>query len=341
MNETRLKRESGAAEFLLATPPGKGAIAVITLFAPQSAEIVQSFFVPKSGKPLASYGPGTIAYGTIFEEDVIVCPIREEEMEIHCHGSSAAVERLKGFLTEQGAREISVSEWVANHLNSKTENQKRAFEALLGAETGKIAAILWDQFQGAYEKAVQAGEETQRWEELARHLTRPWKVVMVGRPNVGKSSLFNRILGFPRAIVFEQAGTTRDLLKEKTVLSGWSVELTDTAGLHEACDLIECEGIRRARAEMNAADLILWIREVTDRQNAPDSEPDFPSGKRVLRVWNKADLLPAQEWQEAKPEEDEIFVSALNETGIEALLTKIIRTLIPEEPPAGTGMKIE
>lgn len=335
------------AEFLTQTPPGKGAIAVISLFAKEPAKIVSAFFVSRSGRPLGEYLPGEIVYGTIFEEDVLVCPVSENEMEIHCHGSQAAVARLETFLKEQGARESSREAWVERKFPEKTENQRRAFLALLGAETEKIARILHDQFDGAFERALESGEDTQKWDELALHLTKPWKVVMVGKPNAGKSSLFNRILGFPRAIVYEKAGTTRDILREKTVLDGWNVELVDTAGLHESQDEIEREGMRRAWLEIESADLILWIREALERQNAAEISdfPNFPKEKRILTVWNKADLLPKSEQNglETQTEtemETEIAVSALQETGMERLLERIVRTLIPEEPRPGTGMRI-
>lgn len=334
------------AEFLTQTPPGKGAIAVVSLFAEDPAKIVSSFFTPRSGRPLGEYPPGEIVYGTIFEEDVLVCPVSENEMEIHCHGSQAAVARLGELLVEQGAQEISREMWIRRNFLEKTENQRLAFQALLGAETEKIARILHDQFDGAFERAVKAGEDTQKWDELACRLTKPWKVVMVGKPNVGKSSLFNRILGFPRAIVYEKAGTTRDILREKTVLDGWNVELVDTAGLHESADEIEREGIRRARMEIESADLILWIREAQERRDASEiSEylniPNILKEKRLLTVWNKADLVSESEWNGMETlTETEIAVSALQETGLEQLLERIVRTLVPEEPLPGTGIRL-
>ncbi len=334
------------AEFLTQTPPGKGAIAVVSLFAEDPAKIVSSFFAPRSGRPLGEYLSGEIVYGTIFEEDVLVCPVSENEMEIHCHGSQAAVARLGELLEEQGAEEISREMWIRRNFLEKTENQRLAFQALLGAETEKIARILHDQFDGAFERAVKAGEDTQKWDELACHLTKPWKVVMVGKPNVGKSSLFNRILGFPRAIVYEKAGTTRDILREKTVLDGWNVELVDTAGLHESADEIEREGIRRARMEIESADLILWIREAQERRDASEiSEfldiPNILKEKRLLTVWNKSDLVSKSEWNGMEMlTEAEIAVSALQETGMELLLERIVRTLVPEEPLPGTGIRL-
>lgn len=330
------------SEFLLTTPPGKGAIAVVTLFSENPARIVGEFFAPRSGKALDTYPSGSIVYGTIAEEDVLVCPIRQSEMEIHCHGSLAAVERLKEFLRARGASEITQEEWLTCSVGERfqTENQRRAFLVLSEAQTAKIASILWEQAEGAYERALETGQNTEIWDTLAQHLTRPWKVVMAGRPNVGKSSLFNRILGFPRAIIYEKAGTTRDILREKTVLDGWLVELVDTAGLHLAEDEIEREGIRRARAEIAQADLILWIREPAEYGNKEAKKSPFPAEKKVLTVWNKADLLTEETRTAVTSDENALAVSALYETGLDTLLNRIIRTLVPVEPSPGTGMKL-
>ncbi|MDO4629681.1 MAG: 50S ribosome-binding GTPase [Planctomycetia bacterium] len=355
------------SEFLLTTPPGKGAIAVVTLFSENPARIIGEFFTPRSGKALDVYPPGSIVYGTIAEEDVLVCPIRQSEMEIHCHGSLAAVERLKEFLRARGTSEITQEEWLTRSVGERfqTENQRRAFLALSEAPTAKIASILWEQAEGAYERALETGQNTEIWDTLALHLTRPWKVVMAGRPNVGKSSLFNRILGFPRAIIYEKAGTTRDILREKTVLDGWMVELVDTAGLHLAEDKIEREGIRRAQAEIAQADLILWIREPAEYGVSEKTEckteskmidvsemvgisvtvgisetSPFPAEKKVLTVWNKADLLTEETRTAVTSDENALAVSALHETGLDTLLNRIIRTLVPVEPPPGTGMKL-
>ncbi len=325
------------AEFLLTTPSGKGAIAVLTLYAENPARIVSAFFTTRSGKTIESFRPGNIVYGTILEEDALVCLVRENELEIHCHGSIAAVERLKELLRNAGAKECSRETWIARNFPGWTENQRRAFAALLKTETEKTAAILWDQVRGAFERAVENGEDTARWNEISAHLTRPWKVAMVGEPNVGKSSLFNKILGYPRAIVFEKAGTTRDVLCEKTVLDGWPVELIDTAGLHETRDMIEMEGIRRARLEIETADLILWIRDAADWNNSPETVP-FLTNKKVLAIWNKADLVP--EAVRSGTFGNQIAVSALDGTGIDEMLKRIVRTLVPVEPPQGTGMEV-
>src|SRR5690606_28197244 len=84
-------------------------------------------------------------------------------------------------------------------------------------------------------------------------------VVIAGAPNAGKSSLLNRLAGYEAAIVTDIPGTTRDVLRERIHIDGMPLHVLDTAGLREVGDVVEAEGIRRARAHMSQADLILFV----------------------------------------------------------------------------------
>ena len=114
-------------------------------------------------------------------------------------------------------------------------------------------------------------------------------VVIAGKPNAGKSSLLNRLAGEDIAIVTELPGTTRDLLRQQVHLDGLPVNIIDTAGLRTAADIVEAEGIRRAKVEMQRADRVLYVMDAaTDPQaEAADLPPDIP----VTWVMNKMDLL--------------------------------------------------
>lgn len=116
-----------------------------------------------------------------------------------------------------------------------------------------------------------------------------YQVVIVGKPNAGKSSLMNRLSGEETAIVTEIAGTTRDVLRERINVDGLAVELVDTAGLRENPDRIEAEGIRRARKAMAEADAVLWIQDATEATPGRIEEP-VPDGIPVTIVRNKIDL---------------------------------------------------
>ena len=116
-----------------------------------------------------------------------------------------------------------------------------------------------------------------------------YQVVIVGKPNAGKSSLMNRLSGEETAIVTEIAGTTRDVLRERINIDGLAVELVDTAGLRDNPDRIEEEGIRRARKAMAEADAVLWIQDAIETVPGRIEEP-VPEGVPVIIVRNKIDL---------------------------------------------------
>ena len=125
-----------------------------------------------------------------------------------------------------------------------------------------------------------------------RMLRDGYQVVIVGKPNAGKSSLLNLLSGQEAAIVTEVAGTTRDILREQIDIDGLGVELVDTAGLRNDPDRIEREGIRRARKALESADAVLWIQDASDPDHG-DIDEDLPDGVPVTVVRNKIDLVDA------------------------------------------------
>jgi tRNA modification GTPase len=143
------------------------------------------------------------------------------------------------------------------------------------------------------------------------------QVVIAGRPNAGKSSLLNALAGSDAAIVTEIPGTTRDLLRERIHVDGLPIHVVDTAGLRDTEDLIEIEGLRRARMEMSRADLVLYVVDSTLGFGTGE-EAGLPSGAATLVVWNKADLPEAQ----PLPELDHhpaVAISALTGAGLPEL----------------------
>lgn len=151
-----------------------------------------------------------------------------------------------------------------------------------------------------------------------RRLRDGFRVVIVGPPNAGKSSLMNRLSGDDTAIVTEIAGTTRDILRENIDIDGLAVELIDTAGLRDNPDVIEREGIRRARQAMAAADAVLWIRDIADPGDDQAAET-LPEGIPVLVVNNKCDLVAGQ----APADGDALVLSAKTGAGIDALRRRL------------------
>ena len=128
--------------------------------------------------------------------------------------------------------------------------------------------------------------ETRRGVRLADGL----KVAIVGRPNAGKSSLLNALAQSERAIVTPIAGTTRDVLRETVSLDGAVLELADTAGLRDTHDEVEREGVRRARAELARADLVLLVTEAAHAEADLDLLAELPANVARLAIVNKIDL---------------------------------------------------
>lgn len=152
---------------------------------------------------------------------------------------------------------------------------------------------------------------------VGRVLRDGYRIVLVGKPNVGKSSLMNRLSGEDTAIVTDVAGTTRDILREYIDIDGLSVELVDTAGLRDDPGVIEQEGIRRAREALQSADAVLWIQDASRPQQSVLNE-HVPDGTPVLVVQNKCDLA-----NPSTATADTISLSARTGAGIDALRDRI------------------
>ena len=153
------------------------------------------------------------------------------------------------------------------------------------------------------------------------------QVVIAGKPNAGKSSLLNALAGIERAIVTDIAGTTRDVLHEKITLKGLPITLTDTAGLRETGDIVEKEGIRRAIKEIEQADLLLLVYDLSQGEDplklAQEYFAEHIEPKRLMLIGNKCDLMETVSHIEDFNGFRHIMVSAKQETGVQALIEAI------------------
>jgi tRNA modification GTPase len=279
-------------------------------------------------------------------KDEVVLVVKQTDpvpwLELHCHGG---VEVVRLFLESLEGRGVRVCSWQRlEQLTSGNPVQSLAAGSLAKAVTVRTASILLDQYHGAFEQSLQRIhaaldsnqlqeasrflDELTRWIPVGRHLTMPWRVVVAGAPNVGKSSLVNALAGYQRSIVAATPGTTRDLVTTLLAVDGWPIELTDTAGLRDGAGTLEGQGMDRARMAVADTDCCLWVMDAS----SPPIWPEVAS-ERVRVIANKIDLPAAWDIQQA-----DRAVSALTGTGISELLQSLAHWLVPETPPAGAAV---
>ena len=252
----------------------------------------------------------------------------ESVLELHGHGGPLVMSSIVEAIVAMGARRAEPGEFSQRaFLNDKLDlTQAEAIADLINAGTTQAARAALRSLSGAFSNAVDALAEQlvrlrmhvdfpeeeidflsddlllRRLDECAdafallqeqaqqgRVLRDGFQVVIVGKPNAGKSSLLNLLSGQDAAIVTEVAGTTRDILREQIDIDGLAVELVDTAGLREDPDRVEEEGIRRARSALQSADAVLWIQDATDPEPGEIDE-SIPADVPVTVVHNKIDL---------------------------------------------------
>ncbi|MBK6597117.1 MAG: tRNA uridine-5-carboxymethylaminomethyl(34) synthesis GTPase MnmE [Proteobacteria bacterium] len=164
-------------------------------------------------------------------------------------------------------------------------------------------------------------------------------VVLAGRPNAGKSSLLNRLAGYDAAIVTPIPGTTRDVVRERIEIDGMPLHVLDTAGLREAQDAVEVEGVRRAHAEMAKADGVLFVID-----SAADPEADayraereaLPTGVPVTLVFNKIDLVDVLSLANTISGPRRIAVSATTGQGLASLRDHLKQAMQFQTPASGS-----
>ena len=262
----------------------------------------------------ASQGEGGLADGHVFAEHKLDLVQAEAIADLINSGTAQAARAALRSLS--GAFSTSISA-----LADQLLHLRMYVEAAIDFPEEEVDFLADDALQKRLVECSAAFEALQQQATVGRVLRDGYRVVIVGKPNAGKSSLLNRLSGEEAAIVTEVAGTTRDILREQINIEGLAVELVDTAGLRSDPDRIEEEGIRRAREAMLSADAVLWLQDANEPAET-ELEEAVPDNVPVTVVRNKIDL--SGEAPGRGGDDDSIVnISAKSGLGIDALRERI------------------
>ena len=336
----------------VATPEGRGGIAIIRLSGSGSWALAQKLFAPQNDMDWEHIPGFSLRYGHIVDpethkiyDEVLLALMREnasytrEEMaEIQCHGGFLAARRILTLLIANGAKlaepgeftkraffhgriDLSQAEAVIETINAIDErdldfsltrlkgDRGRCFLAIreellnLIAETEAVIDFPEDGLDDTVAVTIAArvgallaeiNREIKKAEE-GKVYRQGIATAILGKTNVGKSSLMNAVLREERAIVTDIPGTTRDVIEDTVILSGIPLKIMDTAGIRATADPVEKIGVDRSREALARADLILFVID----HNGLDSEEEqllaSCAGKKVIVVCNKSDAVAYDE----------------------------------------------
>lgn len=162
--------------------------------------------------------------------------------------------------------------------------------------------------------------------EAGRRLRGGLRVAIIGKPNVGKSSLLNRLVRASRSIVTPIAGTTRDTIEDSILIEGIPVTIIDTAGIHDSTDPVEQEGIKRSRDEMDRADIILLMTDTEHTDVLSQIRENDRHDRRLVIVHNKIDNYGREPLVDLRENVPHIYISALTGAGMDQLVQQLART---------------
>jgi len=347
------------------TPPAEGGINIIALSGPAAPRILDGMFHSQRGRRASEMKPGHLLYGTlhrgesVLDEVVLECaqgpPVHE--YRINCHGGYLAARRILDALQASGVRAGSWGEILSRKqaVGEIDAVRREAAELIQRCPTMLAAQVILDQYHGALSQAVPeasasltngrdpdpAAESLRcllRTARFGRGLFEYARLVLTGRPNVGKSTLVNALLRFERVIVHHATGTTRDAIEEVVSIKGLPFTLVDTAGIRPARNPIEQEGMRRGMEEMHSADVVLLLFDGSEPLRREDERIlKRPPPERTIPVVNKCDLPLSLSVEDlarrmrARP----LVISAAVGTGLEVLETRILETAYGGLPEPG------
>ena len=355
----------------IATPAGKGGVAIIRISGKSPLVITEKMFSPTGKTKVADFEPykmytGKIDGGNFSDFGLCVyfkAPASytgEDVVEFHCHGGENVARGIlkrtffygarsagRGEFTKRaflnGKLSLSSAEGVANMINGESDAEVKAGYLLYTEKlTSAVRAVQADlkTLLAGVDVSVDYPEEDieeQHIEELCASLkeieTRlsallagyatgkkiksGVTVALCGKPNTGKSSLLNTLLGYDKAIVSSVAGTTRDAVEGTLEINGRKFNLYDTAGVRESGDAIESIGIERAESIIRSADVAVFVVDLSMGITEEDARVlEIIKDKPIIKVVNKIDIAGNTSKTDA-----DAYVSALTGEGVETLKT--------------------
>ncbi|MFH0963864.1 MAG: GTPase [Planctomycetota bacterium] len=339
-----MSRATGDSAWAFETAEGAGGIAVISIAGARAFEVLSRAFRP-ARKEKGRLEAGRLVYGFIERDgevldEVVVAPFPEGNAfyrgpcaEVNCHGGAVASREVGRYLTELGATALDHEAFMERYC-SLTLCQRHALRMLTRAGTQTAMRAAMEAFAGAGERrmgeiralagaegasALGLIERTIREAERAEALFRPRRLAVVGPANVGKSSLVNVLLGEERLLVDAAPGTTRDTVEVSMALAGWPVTVFDTAGIREAGDEVESEGVERALEAARNADVVVVVLDARRPEIAVLERVKKLARGPVVAALNKMDLLEGGETPTVASGEVGVLTCALTGAGVRAL----------------------
>lgn len=359
----------------VATPHGKGGVAMIRISGSDALAIGDKIFGRKNGKKLSEAESAKMVYGEIIDptcgesvDDGMAAVFRaphsftgENTVELYCHGGSFVTRKILAIALASGARMAEAGEFtrrafvngklglaeaealgallsagsdtqlrlahggLKGHLAQKT---REVYEGLKQITAGIYAAIDFpdedlneysrDEIRAVVAASAQAVGKLIATYGTGHAIAEGVPTVICGRANVGKSSVYNRIVGYDAAIVTDIQGTTRDVLRERATLGSVTLELCDTAGLRKTEDAVENIGIGRALEALDGAELVLAVFDGSAELDSDDGlliERLKGAGKSCVALLNKSDLGVLPQTRERVLEAFESCVELSADTG--------------------------
>ena len=365
----------------LVTPLGEGGIGKIIVSGLDALGIVNKTFQGKGIADLREATSHKLYYGYIQDrgqkiDEVIVAIIKQEDgftgedvVEVNCHGGIRVLMRICKCLQSAGAMDAPWNALLAQSFeNSRIDLvQKEAIQEIIQIRTKLGAKVLLDQYNGALSGALKRGleiiEEIRRFfskdafvstlTNLIRELletasfgmalTTPQVLVILGKPNVGKSTIINAILGEERMLVHQEPGTTRDYVSEVISVEGIPFELVDTAGIRPTHDTLEAMSIEMTQEQLQRADKVIAVFDNARPFDKEDDEilrtlhawlmvktsgdlPQKAHTHAIIPVVNKCDLPAILDKRrvESALQRPVCTLSALNKGGFDELNTRLV-----------------